>query len=139
MSKTQKLTITLGNLDLAKIDLLVDMQSYSSRSDFIRDAVRNHLKSFEPDIKAFVEAEHAFKEKEVAEIGGIGVIALKRDDLLYLKEKQMKADIMVVGLLAVSKDIELELAKETIRNIKVYGSIRGGKKVVALLEEMRKK
>ena len=40
---SEKLTINLGFVDLGSIDLLVQDNFYSNRSDFIRTAIRNQL------------------------------------------------------------------------------------------------
>ena len=41
--ESEKLTINLGFVDLGHIDLMVQDGFYSSRSDFIRTAIRNQL------------------------------------------------------------------------------------------------
>ncbi|OOO03322.1 MAG: hypothetical protein USCGTAYLOR_00454 [Chromatiales bacterium USCg_Taylor] len=40
---SEKITITLGFIDLGQIDLLVHEGFYSNRTDFIRTAIRNQL------------------------------------------------------------------------------------------------
>src|SRR5690242_7021224 len=43
---SEKLTVNLGHVDLGRIDLLVNEGFYSTRSDFIRTAVRQHLLTY---------------------------------------------------------------------------------------------
>src|SRR5712675_205911 len=42
-SDSEKITINLGLIDLGQIDLLVQEGFYSTRTDFIPTAIRNHL------------------------------------------------------------------------------------------------
>ena len=41
--RTEKITVNLGPVDLGRIDLLVQEGHFSTRTDFIRTAVRNQL------------------------------------------------------------------------------------------------
>ena len=43
----EKITINLNAVDLAKVDYLAEQGFYSSRSDFIRTAIRNQLREHE--------------------------------------------------------------------------------------------
>lgn len=49
--KTEKVTINVGTMDLAKIDLLVDSLEYSNRSDFCRIAIRELLEKHNDDFE----------------------------------------------------------------------------------------
>ena len=43
--ESEKITINLGYVDLGRIDLLVQEGFFSNRTDFIRTAIRNQLRS----------------------------------------------------------------------------------------------
>lgn len=78
-------------------------------------------------------------EDQVVEIGGIGVITISKADLLQLKTTGRKADVMVVGMLSVPKDIDLELVEDTIRNVRIYGTTIASSKVKLFFEERNRK
>jgi len=48
---SEKITINLGYVDLGHIDLLVQESFYSSRTDFIRTAIRNLLATHREEVK----------------------------------------------------------------------------------------
>ena len=41
--ETEKITLNLGPVDLGQVDLLVQEGFYSTRTDFLRTAIRNQL------------------------------------------------------------------------------------------------
>jgi Arc/MetJ-type ribon-helix-helix transcriptional regulator len=51
MSETEKITIKLGVVDLGQIDLLVQEGFYSNRTDFVRTAIRNHLRPHAEELR----------------------------------------------------------------------------------------
>jgi Arc/MetJ-type ribon-helix-helix transcriptional regulator len=55
MSETEKITINLGLVDLGQIDLLVQEGFYSNRTDFIRTAIRNQLRTHAEEVRQTVE------------------------------------------------------------------------------------
>ena len=54
MSETEKITINLGLVDLGQIDLLVQEGFYSNRTDFIRTAIRNQLRTHAEEVRQTV-------------------------------------------------------------------------------------
>jgi len=112
VSETEKITINLGPVDLGRIDVLVEQGLYSNRTDLIRTAIRNQLDRHEPVIQA-----HAVKWSFV-----LGVETVTRSTLEELKEKGKKVSLRVIGMLKLADDIDPELARETIKVIRVRGS-----------------
>ena len=49
---TEKITVNLGYVDLGHVDLMVQEGFYSNRTDFIRTAIRNQLRTSGEAIKA---------------------------------------------------------------------------------------
>ena len=114
MSETEKITINLGPVDLGRIDVLVEQGLYSNRTDLIRTAIRNQLDRHEPVIQA-----HADKWSFI-----LGVETVTRSTLEELRKEGKKVSLRVIGLLKLADDIDPELARETIKTIRVRGSLR---------------
>lgn len=117
---TEKITINLGAVDLGQIDLLVEQGFYSNRTDFIRTAIRNHLSEHSSDVKGFLKPQ--YMETDI--FTTMGVVKLGVTDLEELKSSSAKVNIKMVGMLIIDNDVTVELARETIKNVKVYGIIR---------------
>jgi Arc/MetJ-type ribon-helix-helix transcriptional regulator len=116
-------------MDLGQIDLLVDQGFYTTRSDFIRIAIRRQLDSHSEEIKEFKHTKYF----------AFGVIAFDRDRLVQAKEENAKLDIKIVGALIVSNDVTKELAEETFGSIRIFGIIRAPEPVKKWLMEMNGK
>ncbi|SHG55701.1 CopG family transcriptional regulator [Ornithinibacillus halophilus] len=119
MAETEKITINSNVVDLGKIDLLVEQGFYSNRTDFIKTSIRNQLTSHSRDI------DHVIEEKSYA----IGIVHYSRKNLENLLEKNKVLDIKVVGMLVIDDDVDLDLARKTIKSIIVSGVFRANSKV----------
>ena len=128
MSDTEKITINLGVVDLGQIDLLVERGFYSNRTDFIRMSIRNQLNSHTDKIK---EAETHWQLV-------IGSTHYDRDALERVREQGEMLRIGVVGSLVLEADVTPELALETIRSIRVFGSFRASDEVKDALADRLK-
>jgi len=111
MAETEKVTINMGAVDLGKIDLLVEQDHYSNRTDFIRTAIRSQLQKHTIEVQQSV-LRHSY---------GLGAFYINKADLERSKAKGEKIQIKVVGLLGMSKDITPALADEVIESVKVCG------------------
>lgn len=125
MSETEKITINMSVVDLGKIDLLVQEGLYSNRTDFIRTAIRNQIKSNEFELQQSVR-RHSF---------GIGVFYFNRADLEAVKAEGKMLTITAVGLLQFSDDVSPELAAETIERIRIRGVFRAPEVVKQVLSD----
>ena len=63
-----------------------------------------------------------------------GIVTIKRKDLEKLKAARRKANIQMVGLLVIAKDVSPGLAKETIQSIKVRGIVKASSEVKQILK-----
>lgn len=63
-----------------------------------------------------------------------GIVTIRRKDLEELKAAKRKANIQMIGLLIIAKDVYPDLAKETINSIKVYGIVKASPEVKQVLK-----
>jgi len=125
MSDTEKITINLGGVDLGKIDLLVEHGHYSTRTDFIKTAIRSQLDKHTIDVQQSV----------IRESYSVGAIFINKADLESRKEKGEKIKINFVGVLYLTRDISPELALQVIESIKVRGILNASEDVKAALAD----
>ena len=128
MTDTEKITINMSPVDLGRIDLLVQEGFYSSRTDFIRTAIRNQL-----DKQAETVDQVANRREMV-----IGTLMYNRKDLETLKAKKTRVKIKVIGLFILTQDVTPELALATIDSVTVHGGFKAPEDVkVALADRIR--
>ena len=122
---TEKVSFNLSIVDLGKVDLLIEQGFYSSRTDFMVSAVRNQLATHSVNV-----SEAIAKYSMV-----VGVHAVERKTLEDLKAKHGQLAIKVLGVLSLSKDITPQLARATIRSIKIRGAFRASPEVKDALKD----
>ena len=120
---TEKITINLGYVDLGRVDLLVQDGFYSSRSDFIRTAIRNQL-SAQGDVVSQSMARQTLD---------LGLRDFSRADLEAVRRAKQKLHIKVVGLARIADDVTPDLAAATIGSIIVLGALQASAGVKAAL------
>lgn len=125
MSDTEKITINLGGVDLGKIDLLVEHGHYSTRTDFIKTAIRSQLDKHTVDVQQSITRESYM----------IGAFSINKADLESRKEKGEKMKITIIGILHLAKDISPELATQVIESIKVRGILNASEDLKAVLAD----
>jgi len=118
-SNMEKITINLPPVEIARIDVLVEIGLYPSRSEFIRSSIRKTLDTHNQII------EKKFKEKNF----GIGVYHIKKTQIMNAISTGKKLTIKVAGLLIIGKDVTVDLIKKGIDSIKVYGIIKASSQV----------
>ena len=134
--ENEKLTINLGVVEIAQIDVLVEQGLYSNRSDLIRTAVRKQLEVHEEKIERTVTP--SAKAKSAANIWGIGIIYLDKGGLQEAFEdnggKPIK--INVVGMLKIADNVSPELFKKSVARASIRGKLVASSEIMALIEEM---
>src|SRR5438874_7638715 len=104
---TEKVTINLGLVDLAQMDLLVDEGFYTNRTDFVRTAIRKQLERHEEAIrqtvvrKRFVMGTQLYSKAELEKTVAAGE----------------RLEIHVLGLASIDTDVTPELALAAIASI----------------------
>ena len=142
MSVQEKVTLNIGRIDLAKIDYLVEQGFYSNRSDFMRTAIRQQLRTHDAvvsdealDAKFRLE-EMSQREERVKSAGGICIMSVKRKEWEKLRSEGVKVRYFIIGALILDKTIDLELATSVVASAKIYGTVAGDPQVVGYLKHM---
>jgi Arc/MetJ-type ribon-helix-helix transcriptional regulator len=109
---SDKVTVNVGLVDLAQVDLLVNEGFYSNRTDFVRTAIRNqllvHAEAIRQTVvrKRYVVGQHRYSRKELEQVVAAGE----------------KLDVHVLGLAVIEDDVPAELASAAIATIQVLGA-----------------
>jgi Arc/MetJ-type ribon-helix-helix transcriptional regulator len=122
---SEKITINLGHVDLGHIDLMVQEGFYSTRTDFIRTAIRNQLERHSDAVK------QAVARKKVE----LGLRYFSREDLEAVLAAGKILHIRVLGLASIANDVTPELARATIGSIAVLGALHASSAVKAVLAD----
>jgi Arc/MetJ-type ribon-helix-helix transcriptional regulator len=121
--RTEKITVNLGPVDLGRIDLLVQEGFYTTRTDFIRTAVRNQLAA----------GERAIEQTVARRTLVLGTQHFSRRDLEALRDAGEQVHIRVLGLATIADDVPPDLAVATIASVEVLGAFRASRAVKAAL------
>ena len=134
MSETEKLTINLGVVELAQIDVLVEQGIYSNRSDFIRTAIRKDLEAHSQTIERQLTP---LASKKVWE----KVIGIWKADKATLEEwaaeSNEKLNLSVIGMLILDKDIPVELFEKTVAKVALRGKLVASEEIKAAVRRMK--
>ena len=125
MSETEKITINLGLVDLGQVDLLVQEGFYSNRTDFIRTAIRNQLRTHADEVRQTVARKTLV----------LGLEHYARRDLEAVREAGETLEIRILGLASIDEDVSPELARETISSLVVLGALRASPAVKSALKD----
>ncbi len=117
--ETEKITLNLGPVDLGQIDLLVQEGFYSTRTDFIRTAIRNQLMAHADVVKQAVARQTLV----------LGLRQYSRKDLEAVLAAGEKLQIRVLGLASIAEDVSPKLALATIDEIAVLGAFHASEAV----------
>ena len=128
MSDAERITVGIGIVDLGQIDRLVDKGLFATRSEFIRAAIRAYLVQYREDVvRAGLRKTYT-----------LGAQRIDASDLEDLVAEGKAADIHVVGSLTIAADVTPELARQAIRSVSVYGSLRASDAIKAALTDRMK-
>lgn len=109
---TDKVTINLGLVDLAQMDLLVGEGFYTNRTDFVRTAIRNQLQQHADVIRQTVVRKRFV----------MGLQRYAKADLEATVANGEQLDIHVLGLATIDDDVTPELARAAIASLQVLGA-----------------
>ena len=122
---SDKVTVNVGLVDLAQVDLLVNEGFYSNRTDFMRTAIRNQLQLHGDALrqiivlKRYVLGQHRYSRRELEEVVASG----------------KRLEIHVLGLGVIEDDVTPELAGAAIESVQVLGAFLASPAVKAALAD----
>jgi Arc/MetJ-type ribon-helix-helix transcriptional regulator len=122
---TEKVTINLGLVDLAQMDLLVEEGFYTNRTDFVRMAIRNQLQ---------LHAE-AIRQTVIRKRFVTGMQRYSKAELEKTVANDEQLDIHVLGLATIDDDVTPELAQAAIASIHVLGAFLASNAVKTALAD----
>jgi Arc/MetJ-type ribon-helix-helix transcriptional regulator len=125
MTDTEKITLNISPVDLGRIDLLVEEGFYSTRSDFIRTAIRNQIDQHSEQV------DHCVTRRAMV----LGVCSYNQRELGKYLENGEHLSIQVVGVMRLADDVTPDMALKVIDEIKVLGSFQAPPKVRSALAE----
>ena len=130
-NETEKLTINLGVVELAQIDVLVEQGIYSNRSDLIRTAIRKQLEIHKEKVERLVIPN--------ADVRGIGITSLSKEGLkgLFEANGERPIKIDVIGMLRIADDISTELFTKTVSRVSIRGKLVAPAEIKMLIEGMK--
>ena len=132
-NETEKLTINLGVVELAQVDVLVEQGLYANRSDLIRTAIRKQLETHKADIERSLIPIANKTEWAKA----VGIWAVNRETLEeWTSESGEKLNISVIGMLILSKDISLQLFEEAVGRVIIRGKIIASDEIKEAIKKM---
>ena len=123
LPETDKVTINLGLVDLAQMDLLVEEGFYTNRTDFVRTAIRKQLERHEDAIRQTVVRKRFV----------MGLQRYAKADLEHTVAAGEQLEIHVLGLATIDEDVTPELAQAAIASIRVLGAFLASNAVKAAL------
>ena len=122
---SEKITINVGYVDLGQIDLMVQEGFYSSRTEFIRTAIRNQLDRQNDAIK------HSLGKHRL----DLGLCQYSSSDLESVRAAGHVLHINALGLVVIAPDVSPELARETIASVHILGGLQATPAVKAVLAD----
>ncbi len=136
----EKITLNLNAVDLAKVDYLAEQGFYSSRSDFIRTAIRNQLQEHDAIISDAALTELIERQESqggVKTVGSVGIYYLDAKDLLEHVQQSRQLKIFVVGALVLAKDVTVALLEQAVASARIYGVVRGPRAAVDYIRGLK--
>lgn len=133
LKDTEKLTINIGVVELAQIDVLVEQGIYSNRSDCIRTALREHLKEY----RERMETELSHYPTKSTMVRTVGIHFLTRDALERMAAENQRLCIRVIGMLVIESSVKVALLEATIEEVTVKGKLVASDEVKRYLQNKK--
>jgi len=134
-NESEKLTINLGVVELAQIDVLVEQGLYSNRSDFIRMSIRKNLEPHKEDIARFVTPISSAINTRKVWVVGIDDFSKKKLEMLVSENK--KLDISIVGMLVIHQDVTAELFEKAVESVRLRGKLVAPDEIKAIIKAQK--
>lgn len=112
---TEGISVDVNVVDIGRIELLISEGLYTDKEDFINRAISRELTNHEDVIVNMI------KELDSELHFHFGNVILDNEKLMNMKFSNKKKKLLVVGRLTVEQDVSLQLIKEVVESIKVFG------------------
>lgn len=122
---SEKITINLGYVDLGLVDLLVADGFYSTRTDFIRTAIRNQLERHRNETRKAIGRQQL----------ELGISHFTKAQLEQVRASGEMLHIRVLGLASIASDVTADLAHATIGSLSVMGALHASHAVKSALAD----
>ncbi len=132
METTEKIMVDINGVDLGYIDLLVNGGYCSSRTEFLKAAIKNQVRSHEGQIQQLISQ----KERQGFQTF-VGIFRLSKKALESAVSEKRKLNIACVGTLVILDDVTPELFGLAVESINVYGVSICPSKIKEQLKEKR--
>ena len=136
-NESEKITINLGIVELAQIDVLVEQGLYSNRSDFIRSAIRKQLDESKDYINntlsRLAPAAILVANNSRNNIKILGICRIEKSELEAYAAVGEKMTISVIGMLSIDKNITPELFKATVAKATIRGKLIASDEIKKLI------
>jgi len=125
LPETEKVTVNIGLVDIAQMDLLVEEGFYTNRTDFVRTAIRNQLERHNEEIRQTVVRKRFV----------VGLQRYGKADLERSVAAGEQLEIHVLGLATIEDDVTPDLARAAIASLRVLGAFVASSAVKAALAD----
>ena len=125
---TDKITLNVNAIDLANIDLLVENGFATNRSELMKTAIKTYLANLESDTKQLIQT----KQQEAETNHWHWFFGFNKITEKFVNERirnNKKVSITSYGMFKVDKNISLELMKQCITELKIYGPFKASKEI----------
>ena len=119
---SEKVSVNINISTLSNIDVLVDNGYYSNRSDFINQALREHLQKHQSTLDRIIDRQMNTKI-ESPHRWFIGICSMGNEELEEAKEQGQKLTYTGYGVLTIDKDIDEALLFEVVQSMKIKGKV----------------
>lgn len=130
-NETEKLTINLGVVELAQIDVLVEQGVFSNRSDFMRTAIRKELDVY-GDRMEIAPILTSGKDNWTKTVG---ILSISKKMLEKLAGDGERINISVIGMLLIDAGVSAQLFKQTVDTVLIRGKVIAPDEIKAHIKE----
>ena len=131
-NENEKLTINLGVVELAQIDVLVEQGIYSNRSDFIRSSIRRYLESYKDKIENVLQPVSGRRNWRWT----VGILTINKGTLLSLVDENATIRLSVIGMLYVENDVSAELFKKAVKQVNLRGKLVASDEIKSVINSL---
>lgn len=124
----EKVSVNIDDRSLVKMDLLIDNNFYSNRSEFINEAINTLINENSDTIDKIMNLQES-GDIICDNQWFIGISNISKEYLERAKKQNVKMNIKGFGILCFDKDVTPELVYDTIESISKKISVRASDEI----------